>query len=390
MKNIYLDKVDRAANPDPYLYERLVSDLNYCGIEIETQKGFLFYLGAAITIGINDGPINIKQKLLNPDLQKDTFLEIINAFSHFSGNISDYDDLDDTIFSKAIYTYNFIFFQISGLNPNEIDKNLRNIEVDGSNYFTPLKSDIDNLLKEKYTNSSFNLNTCHNLLEDIFSQMGIYLHELGFDLRRLYEAGYAFFCAQSYMDINGIRFLLSIVYNSLTPLYKALFNYPILNFSNQVALKSNHILSNTLQMFYTGISPDIIKPIHLYHQLVFYVPNSNNLRPQWDFPSRNDTLKQASVFMCALSIRETDIIKLKKQFLTFDDCMCPDLKNQVISKNKLFYKIQTGIIKKYGISVDINNPENWNNLGDLLQYFCILFYETCLHAIFLKEITADE
>jgi hypothetical protein len=143
-------------------------------------------------------------------------------------------------------------------------------------------------------------------------------------------------------------------------------------------------------MFYTGISPDIIKPIHLYHQLVFYVPNSNNLRPQWDFPSRNDTLKQASVFMCALSIRETDIIKLKKQFLTFDDCMCPDLKNQVISKNKLFYKIQTGIIKKYGISVDINNPENWNNLGDLLQYFCILFYETCLHAIFLKEITADE
>jgi hypothetical protein len=82
------------------------------------------------------------------------------------------------------------------------------------------------------------------------------------------------------MDINGTSFLLSTIYNSLTPLYKAFFSYPILNFSYQDALKANHIFSSTLQMFYAGNNPEIIQPIHRFHQAVFYVPNSSKFRPE--------------------------------------------------------------------------------------------------------------
>jgi hypothetical protein len=386
---IFTWKKDKT-NPvsDPYLHERLNSDMNYCGLKPEIQKGFLFFLGASINIGINESPVDISQYLSTPDLQKKTFLKIINAYSQCSGNFSG--GLNDGVFSKMIYSCNSVLFKLSGLNPDEIDKKLRSVSIGKSNLHPLLKTDVDKDFQEKYANQSFNLNVCHNLIEDFFLKMGDHLHKTGYNNRKSYEAGYAHFCMQTTMDINGTSFLLSTIYNSLTPLYKAFFSYPILNFSYQDALKANHIFSSTLQMFYAGINPEIIQPIHRFHQAVFYVPNSSKFRPEWDFETRNDTEKQAIIFLNALSIRNTDIMSLKNKFLAYDDLMCPELKNDVIDKDDFYYTMQKAIFEKYNIRPAINNPEVWNNLGDLLQYFCILFYETCLHAVILDEIKIDE
>jgi hypothetical protein len=375
---------------DPYLYDRLNADMNYCGLSPEIQKGFLFYLGATINIGINESPVDLSQYMSTPDLQKESFLKIINAYSQSTGNFSDYGDLNDGVFSRMIYTCNTILFQVSGLEASEIDKELRSVNIGKSQLPPLLKTDVDEDLQKKYSNQNYNLNVCHNLIEDFFFKMGDHLNKTGYDNRKSYEAGYAHFCMQTSMDINGTRFLLSTIYNSLTPLYKAFFSYPILNFAYQDALKANHIFSNTLQMFYAGINPTIIGPIHRFHQLIFYIPNSSNFRPQWDFESRNDTEKQNIIFLNALSIRETDILSLKSHFLDYDDYMCPELNNAVIDRDELYYTIQKGIIGKYYIRPAGDDTEVWNNLGDLIQYFCILFYETCLHAVVLEKIIIDE
>jgi hypothetical protein len=250
--------------------------------------------------------------------------------------------------------------------------------------------DLVEALQEKYLNRTYNLNVCHNLLEDFFFQMGDHLHKTGYDNRKSYEAGYAHFCMQTTMDMNGTWFLLTTIYNSLTPLYKALFNYPILNFAYQDALKANHIFSNTLQMFYAGINPEIIQPIHRLHQMIFYVPNSSNFRPQWDFETRNDEEKQVIIFLNACSIRDTDIMSLKNDFLDYNDLMCPELKNAIINRNDFYVEMKKGIVGKYDIRPAGQDIEEWNNLGDLIQYFCILFYETCLHAVVLDEIKIND
>jgi hypothetical protein len=374
---------------DPYLYDRLNADMNYCGLSPEIQRGFLFYLGAAVNIGINESPVDLSQYMSTPDLQKESFLKIINAYSESTGNFSDYGDLNDGVFSDVIYTLNTIIFELCGLNPDEIDQQLRTIELKGR-ISKPLKMDLVEALQEKYLNRTYNLNVCHNLLEDFFFQMGDHLHKTGYDNRKSYEAGYAHFCMQTTMDMNGTRFLLTTIYNSLTPLYKALFNYPILNFAYQDALKANHIFSNTLQMFYAGINPEIIQPIHRLHQMIFYVPNSSNFRPQWDFETRNDEEKQVIIFLNACSIRDTDIMSLKNDFLDYNDLMCPELKNAIINRNDFYVEMKKGIVGKYDIRPAGQDIEEWNNLGDLIQYFCILFYETCLHAVVLDEIKIND
>lgn len=390
MKIFNWKKDKNSPKSDSYLYTRLNADMNYCGLKPEIQKGFLFYLGAAINIGINESAVDLSQHLTTSKLQKETFLKIINGYAQSTGNFSDYGDLNDGVFSEMIYTSNSILFQLSALDPNEIDKQLRTIEISKSHLSTLLKTNVHKELLEKYANMSYNLNVCHNLIEDIFFIMGDHLHKKGYDLRRSYEAGYAYFCMQTTMDLNGTRFLLSTIYNSLSPLYKALFSYPILNFSYQDALKSNHIFSNTLQMFYAGINPEIIEPIHRFHQAVFYIPDSSIFRPQWDFETRKDSEKQAIVFLNALSIRDTDIMSFNNQFLAYDDLMCPELKYSVIDRDEFYYKMQEGIFRKYDIRPAGNDPEVWNNLGDLIQYFCILFFETCVHALVLDEIIINE
>lgn len=383
MKIFLLNGKEASSGTDPYLVSRLNSDMNYCTLKPEIQKGFLFYLGAAINIGINKGAVDLRQHLATPESEEETAINIMNAYSQSTGDFSDYGDLNDLFLHQMIYTCNSILYQLTGQNPSEIDNKLRYVEFYD---LTPLKIAVNEDLQEKYADLSFNLNTCHNLFEDIFYSVGDHLHQKGYDLSRSYEAGYAYFCLQANVDIHGVYFLLSTIHNFLTPLYRALFIYPIVNFANPFALKSNHIFSSTLQHLYPD-NPPIIQPVHRYHQHVFYAPKNNNLRSIWDFESRNDTKIEMDIFMNAVNIRNTDIMSLKNHFLALD-LMCPELINASVNREEFYMTIVLAIHEKYGIAPAraIENQEVWNNLGDLIQYFCIFFYETCMHAVVLDEI----
>jgi hypothetical protein len=387
MKIFNWKKDDNTPSFDPALVERLNSDLNYCGFNPQIQKGFLFFLGAGINVGINESPFDLSNFFRTPEQQKDTILRIINSYSPSSGDFSDYGDLNDGVFSKAIYTGNFIFFQLSGLNPADVDNQLRNVEIVPGKQSILLKSDVNEDLVNKYKTRTYNLNICHNLLEDLFGEIGSHLDETGYDNKRSYEAGYAYFCMQAQMDIKGVTFLFATLIQSLTPLYKSLFNYPLLNFAFPEALKANHIFSNTLQMFYGGMDQTIVQPIHRFHQFIFYMSNSASLRPEWDFENREDEEKEAMIFLNAITIRKTEIMNLKSKYLQFDDFMCPDLKHAKLDRNEFYNRIRMGIYEKYMILPVDRNQDIWNNLGDLIQYFGILFYETCLHSIVLDELT---
>ncbi|MBK8329326.1 MAG: hypothetical protein IPL09_07625 [Bacteroidetes bacterium] len=56
-------------------------------------------------------------------------MKIVNAYSQSTGNFSDYGDPMMVSLVKLIYTINSILFQLSGIDPNEIDKQLRTVEI---------------------------------------------------------------------------------------------------------------------------------------------------------------------------------------------------------------------------------------------------------------------
>tara|TARA_B100000780_G_C20882397_1_gene351048 strand:- start:143 stop:679 length:537 start_codon:yes stop_codon:yes gene_type:complete len=172
----------------------------------------------------------------------------------------------------------------------------------------------------------------------------------------------------------------------------SLSNYPLLYLFSPKEFDSTHIFSNILGLFYVGIDPNIITPIHQHHQHMFYSKihwkfslenTSSNF--SWKFNIEDDSAFATNIFKYAIKIRETDLINKKEAFINSGMVYKKELKGQKIDMIKFYQEILDVLIKKYNI-----NPHeekfSWNNLGDLVQYLAILFYETCLHSIILEDI----
>jgi len=377
------------SNSDTVLRNRLNADMEYCGLSEEIQKGFLFFLGASLNIGLNKNAVDISHYLKNEQSQQDTLFKIIHMYSESTGDFSDYGELNDGIFSGHIYSMNYIIHNIISEEDINIDDHLRKIVIEGIDPIIAGKSSLIKDFVDSYEGYGFSLNICHNLLEDFFNRIGTHLHNTGFDNRKSYEAGYAFFCMQINMDINGTTYLLESIYDIITPLYLALYNYPILHFAYPEALKSNHIFSNTLQMFYSGIDQRITQPIHKYHQYIFYENGSSKFRDDWDFSKRNDELIQIQILLNASHIKETDLYAHRDAFIKYGDFHSGDLINETIDRVEFYNEMFNTVYEKYKIRPVTGEPI-WNNTGDLMQYFAILFYETCLHSMVLNEITEED
>jgi hypothetical protein len=257
--------------------------------------------------------------------------------------------------------------------------------VDGKEPIIIGKADLVEGFAEHYDGQSYNLNICHNLSEDFFRRIGNHLSNTGFDNKKSYEAGFAYFSMQCNSDINGTSFLLRSIYNSLSPLYLALYHYPILHFAAPQSLKTNSIFSSILQMFYGGMDQHVIKSIHMYHQHLFYVPETSNFSKDWDFSEDNDEETQSYILHFAAQIRKTDLYTQRENFIEYGDIHNRGLINASINKGDFYNAVVRTVYEKYGILPADGTP-SWNNVGDLMQYFAILFYETCLHAMVLKEL----
>ena len=289
------------------LKERLDADMEYIGLDNDIQKGFLFFLGASINVGFKKTGLNLTKFNTNETEYLKNLEKTIDAYSKSTGDFSDYGQLNDNIFTSYIYSINFIFHNI--LAASNIDDQLK--KVNTSEEAEPTIIGKRELIKEfvdPYRNSidsNFKLNDYHNLVELFFKEIGKHLTQTGFDNNKSYEAGYAYFCMQCHFDIKGTTFLLETIYSMLTPLYMSLYNYPILNQFYPKELDANHIFSSTLQMFYGGIDPTIIQPIHRFHQHVFYS------KPGWRFSSE----KTSTNFSCPFSI--VDDIKFQSTILHY-------------------------------------------------------------------------
>ena len=197
---------------------------------------------------------------------------------------------------------------------------------------------------------------------------------------------------QCQFDVKGTTFLLETINGLLSPMYMALSNYPLLHLFLPKEFDSNHIFSSILQLFYGGIDPKIITPIHQYHQHIFYSVTkwkfslentSSNF--SWKFNLKEDSAFAINIFKYAIKIRETDIINIKDVVINSGQVYKNELKGQKIDMIKFYQEILDVLIEKYNINPP-GEKYSWNNLGDLLQFLAILFYETCLHSIILDHI----
>ena len=373
---------------------RLDSDMKYLEISEEIQKGFLFFLGASINIKFTHSNLNLSEQKSSKDKFAKNLKKTINAYSKGTGVFSDYGELNEDVFTSHIYSINHIFLNI--LSNKDVDEKLRKVAVPGIEkpigfWKTPLVDDFVNpYLNSKESN--FKLNDTHNLIEHFFERIGTHLVETGLDNCKSYDAGYAYFSMQFQYDSKGTAFLLEMITVFLSPVYMSLSNYPLLYLFSPKEFDSTHIFSNILGLFYVGIDPNIITPIHQHHQHMFYSKihwkfslenTSSNF--SWKFNIEDDSAFATNIFKYAIKIRETDLINKKEAFINSGMVYKKELKGQKIDMIKFYQEILDVLIKKY----NINPPEekfSWNNLGDLVQYLAILFYETCLHSIILEDI----
>ena len=183
----------------------------------------------------------------------------------------------------------------------------------------------------------------------------------------------------------------------MTPLFEALFYTPLLFVFNQNALKASHFISMILNFLYGGHESElfpVIQPIHRYHQMVFYKEKGFELRDEWLFNKKTEKGSAAMVFLNAINISKTQLKEMGGRIKEAGEAYDSSLINAKVDINNFLNAILKVIESKY--SIDGHNEfiaeyegkwnTNWNNKGDYIQFLMILFYETCLHALVVKEI----
>jgi hypothetical protein len=315
---------DDLPNPSKDFQIHFNSYLELCKFTKEEQLGILFYLGAILPGKLND--------ISSDDTEFSKYLQVLSLYSKSTGDFSDYGDLNDAIFSSWIYNTNLAISKICA-DETSLDENLRILPF--GNVIVG-KAEPKNHFLEKYNTDSFSLNVIQNLNDDIFSETGKHLLERGYSNTRAYEAGFAYRMLKSSMDIKGTHYLLSRINSFLSPLFKAIFYSPYLYVLNNYAFKSNHLFSQILNSFVGGENSRLMpvaKPIHLYHQFLFYKENSSEFRNEWFFIHDKEEGSAFSIFFNALNIRNTNLIENAEIVKQSGEVFNPKLINAKIGYN---------------------------------------------------------
>jgi hypothetical protein len=378
---------DVDALPEPSVEFRTAFDayLELCKFKLEEKLGILFFLGATLpgTLGNHEAD----------ETEYQTSLQIFSLYSKSTGDFEDYPDLDDAVFNTWIYNANLAISKITG-DATSIDENLRTLPH--TNVIVGKMGPKPEFL-EMFKQDSFNLNAIQNLNDEVFMQTGLHLKEKNYSFTRAYEAGFAYRMLMLQIDIKGTHYLLSRIHSHLSPLFQALFYAPRLYVTNPHAFKANHLFSQILNNFYggteSGLFP-IAQSIHKFHQFAFYKANSTELKEHWLFNKVTDQGSALRIFAQAQSIRETNIKDGLDATKFSKEVYNSSLINASININDFLTAILEVIKSKYAINgyqefidgYEAKIDTTWNNKGDYIQFLVILFYETCLHALVVKEI----
>jgi hypothetical protein len=367
--------------------------IDLCEFDQETTHGILFLMGAIL-------PTKVGSDFLKKD--RKAALSIFTLYSKSSGDFADYGELSDIPFSYWIYNLSYLINHM-GNNETPLNEYLRKIQLTSGESIIIGETELDNNFQNKYKESKYNLNFCQNILDEFFKNLGWELCKKGFNRQKSYEAGFAFRMMQINMDLKGTEYMMSLINKLFTPLYQSLFYMPILYIDNRNAFKANHLFSHVLNNFYGGQNSPLFnfsQAIHRYHQFVFYKPESIEIRDEWPFAKTTNEGSATMMFMNAMQINNVKFDKdysmiVKSSGEVYDS----DMINKSININDFINGILNVIEEKYSINGSYEFTEKgiengdwldegrWNHKGDYLQFLAILWYETCLHSLAVKEIT---
>ena len=367
---------------DEVLKNRIHEDFELCGFSEEIQRGFLFFMGAALNFKFND---NIVAKNLQKENNYDNILKCLNLYSTSTGDFNHYGDLNDAVFSKWIYNANYILINYLSKSNINLDDQLKKVILPTGKEMVIGKTELDVDFLSLYKDKGFNLNNVHNLLDDFFTKIGINLVQASYDKESSYEAGYAYFNMQQQLDAKGAYSLINLILTSLTPLYEAFFYYPILQLHNSKILEANHLFSNIVQMINNELGESLGKSINSFHQWLFYEENTQNIRKEWDFNNGKEEELLTGVLINSIRIRETPIFKMQKEFQSYVGDHDKGLSNSIISRSKFVNTIEELMFEKY--EMRLLGAGGWNNRGEFIQGLAFLFYEVCIYAVLPKQIT---
>ena len=120
------------------------------------------------------------------------------------------------------------------------------------------------------------------------------------------------------------------IIDSFSPLYTTLFHYPLLYTYYPANLNANHLFSSILQFLYLHTNTDIAKHIHAFHNHIFYENNPRRVRKGWEFEELERGVLISQTFHNALNIRKSPIFSTRPDFLTSDNYLLNELKDQNI------------------------------------------------------------
>ena len=358
------------------------NQMNYLEFSPTTQKGLLFFLGASLVAEVNDTSLDLGFDR-NDKIKFTNFLkEITNYYSRSTEDLADYEDLDPSFFTYTIYNYSYVIHSVIINSDADFDENLRKIKL-GNGEIIPIKTKLDENLIEKYKSNKFSLNTFQNLSTDFFDKIGSYLESINCSNEQSYEAGFAYFNMSVTLDVKGTFFLFNVIRKLLPASYMIFWQFPILHKLYQKELHANHVFSSILQFHYGALAQKgPVQLVHKFHQMLFYEPNTADLRSLWDFKNVDQGKMIMMLFYQTIDMRRI-FLNNKKDFIHSEETTNKNLIGVSVTKVDFLNEIIEIVYEKYNINL---TAEGWNNFGDYLQGLAIFYYECAMHILLPKEI----
>ena len=351
--------------------------LDRCGWSEEIQKGFVFFLGTSIISANTD---QIISRFKEETRIQEELHYLMRLYAQPNSAYDPFNEIETTPISSAILTYNHIVLhQLLG-QENQIEKYVKQ-NADQTSIITDAHVLED--WATEFKEAKFTLAVTHRLNKKFFEYIGQYLTALKLDLTQCYVAGINFYQKYQAIDFEGTNFLNLTIIDSLSPIFKTLISYPLLFAYHPQELNANHLFSSILQFFYINANRDIAKYIHQYHHQLFYTQNPRKVRKEWNFEKEKRGVIISQIVHNAMNIRKTIIGNYRSHFLQSDQYIMNELKDKTITRYDFKASISHLIENYYEMKID-EVIDNYTH-AEFLQTCAILYYETAVHAMLVKE-----
>ena len=345
--------------------------LDRCGFDKDLQAGILFFLGETIISANTNQMLNMFTDEHRIQLE---FNRLFSLYASPSAAYNPFEELNTDPIKQLIYTYNETYVNVIRQKNFDFDKAIKD------DLRTDYKTDFINQFEGK----EYKLIINHNLNTAFFKEIGAYINQFELSNQDIYLAGVNYYQKYQKLDFEGVNQLNLNIIDSFSPLYMTLFHYPLLFSYYPNNLNANHLFSSMLQFLYLHTNTDIAKHVHAFHNHVFYENNPRRVRKGWEFEELERGVLISQTLFNALNIRKSPVFTSRPDFLSSDNYLLKDLKDQNIPLDRFKALITKTIEEYYEINLDEVVKGELNH-AEFLQLLAIIFYETTVHAMIVKE-----